>query len=494
MQEKEELLFTTETYRARRRQLMDKIGGDSMIIIPSAMPKSRNADVEHLFRQESSFFYLTGFSEPLSIAVLIPGRENGEYVLFNRAHEPHMEAFTGKWAGQDGALSEYGADVSYNITDLETELYPLFSSCKKIFYPLGGCHEFYLTPEKDGPNLEDLLNQFFRKRRKEVFNLIAEPFSLHESEEYIQPMRLIKEPTEIAAIQRAVDISMLGHMRTMQAEEEDRQNEMTLSAEFLREIMHHGTQEVAYPNVVGAGLHSCTLHYQKNNTAIHDGDIVLIDSGAEYKNYASDITRTFPINGKFTPEQRAIYDLVESTQQICIEAVKPGASLLDLNNLSVRCITEGLIRLGILKGELDDLIEKNACDTYYMHGVGHWLGLDVHDTSMVSRRKTQFQPGMVLTVEPGIYIAQPEDLDPKWHNIGVRIEDDVLVTKTGCIVLSAALPKKSEEIEQVLHGWVPPAIAKLGYHRHHFFAKGPQREMVSCSASAHEAHLELPHS
>jgi Xaa-Pro aminopeptidase len=481
MQHKEELVVPPATYAARRRKLMDQIGSNSIIIIPSAMPHTRNADNEHIFRQESSFYYLTGFSEPTAVAVLIPGRAGGEYILFNRAHDPHMETFTGAWAGQDGAVAQYGADASHAITDLEKELYPLFKSCEKMYYPIGGCHEFFLTGDKTGINLEELLNKMFRIRRSELFRRQATPFSLHDPAAFIQQMRLIKEPIELALMQEAVDITVQGHMRAMQAKPEDKENEMTLSSAFLREIMRHGTQEVAYPNIVGAGSHSCTLHYEKNDTAIHDGDIVLVDSGAEYQNYASDITRSFPINGTFTPEQRAIYDLVEATQQTCIDAVKPGATLLEIHNLSVKEITKGLIKLGLLKGELDELIEKKAYTKYYMHCVGHWLGLDVHDTQTIVSGQTKFQPGMVLTVEPGIYIAHPDDVDPKWHNIGIRIEDDILVTEEGCRVMSEALPRKAEDIERVLHGWVPPAIAKLGYHPNRFFGK-PAVENTTASS------------
>ncbi len=256
----------------------------------------------------------------------------------------------------------------------------------------------------------------------------------------------------------------------MQAKPKNKKFEMTLSAQFLKEIMRHGTQELSYPTVMGAGQNSCCLHYQENNSPIHDGDLVVMDAGAEYKNYASDITRTFPISGTFTPEQRAIYDVVLTTQQLCIDAVKPGVTLVDIHNISVRGITSGLINLGILAGDLENLIQTKAYATYYMHRAGHWLGLDVHDTSMIIS-KTPFQPGMVFTVEPGIYIAQPETLDPKWHNIGVRIEDDVLVTAEGCTVLSMALPRKAEEIEHIMQGEVPPAIALLGYERNSFFAK-----------------------
>jgi Xaa-Pro aminopeptidase len=460
MLRKEDLVFSKETFAARRKKLMDQIGPGSIIIIPSSMPQKRNADNDHPFRQDSNFYYLTGFSEPQAVAIFIPGRKEGEYILFNRVRDPHMETFTGPRAGQEGAVTEFGANEAFDIALLEKKLYDLCDPDKemKIYYPMGGCHTFF--PADGGASLEQIFNQVFRKRYDEILSRNAEPFTQLDPSKLIHQMRLIKEPMELAFMQNAIDISIQGHMRTLQATPYDKQNEMTLSGQFLNEIMHHDTQEVAYPNIVGAGNHSCTLHYQKNDSAIH-----------EYKNYASDITRTFPINGKFTPAQRAIYDVVLETQQMCIDAVKPGVSLLDIHNLSIKGITAGLVKLGILKGDLDNLIKDKAFSAYYMHGVGHWLGMDVHDTSIITG-KTPLQPGMVITVEPGIYIAHPEELDPEWHEIGVRIEDDVLVTETGCTVMSAALPRKADEIECVMQGWIPPAVAKLGYQRHGFFAGG----------------------
>jgi Xaa-Pro aminopeptidase len=459
--------LTPAIYAARRQALMNQIGTDSIIIIPSAMAKQRNGDVDHLFRQDSSFYYLTGFSEPNAVAILIPNADGGKYILFNRAHDPDMDVWVGAYAGQEGAVSEFGANESFDIETLEQKLFDIVKPFTKIYYPLGGCYDFY--PKESGPNLEDILNKLFRKRRADLLSRRAETFSLHDPSEYIHKMRLIKEPVELELMQKAIDISLQGHLRTMQSDASEKRNEMTLSAQFISEIMHHNTQEVAYPNVVGAGKHSCTLHYEKNDSAISDGDIVLMDSGAEYQNYASDITRSFPINGKFTLTQRAIYDVVLQTQDACIAATKPGVTLKEIHELSIREITKGLITLGILAGDLETLIKNDACSPYYMHGVGHWLGLDLHDTSIV-KSTTPFQAGMVFTIEPGIYISHPETLDPKWHNIGVRIEDDILVTEEGCKVLSEALPRKADDIERMMAGWVPPGIAKLGFQRYGLFS------------------------
>lgn len=348
--------FDQQIFAERRRKLMQDIGSN-IIIIPGASKKTRNKDNTYPFRQESNFYYLTGFEEPNAVAILIPERKEGEYILFCEPHDPSMETFVGKRAGQEGACKLFGA----------------MQTCK--------------------PNI----------------------------------------------------------------------SENKLSRKIMDEFMDHGlnTNEVAYPNIVGSGKNGCTLHYEKNNSIIKDGELVLIDAGGEYKNYASDITRTFPANGKFTKEQRAIYDLVLKTQEACIKAIKPGVLYVDIHKLSERLITEGLIELGILKGDLDKLLEENACNPFYMHAIGHEMGLDVHDAGM-SRRG--LQPGMVLTVEPGIYISDSiPNADPKWHNIGIRIEDDVLVTEDGCKVLSSHLPKQADEIEAIMAGQVPEAMQKLGY-------------------------------
>ncbi|MBA3661100.1 MAG: aminopeptidase P N-terminal domain-containing protein [Gammaproteobacteria bacterium] len=438
-------------FAQRRTKLIQEIGPHSLVIIPGASLQNRNRDNEYSFRQESSFYYLTGIEEDDAIAVFIPGRREGEYILFNKKPDPISEAFLGEFIGQENAVKIYGANESYPREDFDTQLPNLFDGITKIYYPIA---------QNKSLELDKKILKILGSQRDEFDYGVRESIKILDSNPIIHSMRSIKDPNELALIKHAIEISEQAHLKAMQICKPGI-NEMKLSRKIIDVFMDHGSQEVAYPNVVGAGANSCTLHYGKNASQVKEGDLVLIDAGVEYKNYSSDITRTFPANGKYSLEQRTIYDIVLKAQEAVIKLIKPGVTWKEMNTLAAKEITLGLINIGLLKGELDELVEKKAYRSFYMHGIGHALGLDVHD---VGSHATPLEAGMTLTVEPGIYINDKHtDVDPRWHNIGIRIEDNVLVTPEGCEVLSKHLPKKAEEIEKVMTGFVPEEMIKIGY-------------------------------
>lgn len=428
-------------YAKRRKDLMQQVGASSIVILPAAKELLRNNDAVYPFRQNSDFYYLTGFDEPEAVLVLAPKRKEGEYILFNRPRDRDKEIWEGRRAGQEGARKIYHADQAFPIDQFESMLPALLSGREAIHYPLG----------RD-KNFDAILINAINDIRTKVRGGVQPPISFVDITPSLHEMRLFKSKDEITAIRKAVEITHKGHERAMQKCKPG-MYEYQLEAEMLYEFQRHGARFTAYNSIVGAGPNTCILHYVNNNQKIADGDLILIDAGAEYENYAADITRTFPANGQFSSEQRTIYDLVLAAQLAGIKAVKPGASFLAAQSAIVNVITQGLIDLGILKGSLDHLIEKQAYFPFYMHRSGHWLGLDVHDVGRyrVENKWRGLEPGMVLTVEPGIYIsADIPGVHKRWHNIGVRIEDDVLVTKKGHEVLSSQIPKQAAEIEDLM--------------------------------------------
>ncbi len=428
-------------YEKRRQELMQKIGPHSIAILPSAKEVLRNGDAFFPFRQQSDFYYLTGFAEPDAVVVLIPNRKEGEYILFNRVRDKEREIWDGPRAGQEGANKEFLAHESFPISELENKLPELLVGKESIHYPLGL-----------NRNFDDLLMASLNKVRAKLRSGLQSPLALIDITPSLHEMRLFKSPSEIATLQKAIDITRLGHIRAMEVCEPG-MNEYQVEAELLHEFLRHGAKYCAYNPIVGAGRNSCILHYINNNQVISDGDLVLIDAGAEYQHYAADITRTFPANGRFSGEQRAIYDLVLASQLAAIEKAKPGALWTDMQTVILKVITQGLVDLNILKGDVDNLIEQRAYFPFYMHNSGHWLGLDVHDVGRyrVDDKWRTLQPGIVLTVEPGIYISQDiPKVDKRWHNIGVRIEDNVVITDKGCDVLSKNIPKTASEIEAIM--------------------------------------------
>lgn len=428
-------------YARRRKALMRKVGARGIIILPAAVERSRNADAMYAYRQNSDFYYLTGFDEPEAVMVLAPGRKGGEYILFNRASDRSREIWDGPRAGQDGAEKEFLADQSFPIEELEIMLPALLAGRQEIHYPLGLHKEFDAV-------MIDAVNAVRARTRGGV----EFPGAFCDVSATIHEMRIIKSVDEIALMRKAAEISADAHVRAMQACRPG-MFEYELEAELSYTFTKNGARFPAYTSIVGSGKNSCILHYIRNDKKIHKDDIILIDAGCEYQYYASDITRTFPASGKFSPEQRAIYDLVLASQLAAIKTVKPGASWTTPQDVIVKVLTQGLIDLGILKGKRDKLIEQEAYFPFYMHRSGHYLGLDVHDCGRyrVDNKWRKMQPGMVLTVEPGLYISADIPGVPKrWHNIGVRIEDDIVVTKSGCEVLSRGVPKQADEIEALM--------------------------------------------
>ncbi|HTM63916.1 MAG TPA: Xaa-Pro aminopeptidase [Gammaproteobacteria bacterium] len=428
-------------YAKRRKSLMKEIGPSGIIILPSAEEAPRNADALYHFRQNSDFYYLTGFNEPEAVAVLAPGRKEGEYILFNRVRDRSREIWDGPRAGQDGARKEFLADQAFPIEELEDMLSELLSGRDAVHYPLG-------TNRKFDKMLTDAVNRV----RAQVRGGAEWPTSFCDITPTIQEMRIFKSADELALMRHAAEISARAHMRAMQVCKPG-MHEYELEAELMHEFISSGARFAAYNSIVGSGHNSCVLHYISNDRKIHKDDLVLIDAGCEYQNYASDITRTFPASGKFSPEQREIYNLVLESQLAAVKAVKPGASWTAPQDIIVKVLTQGLIDLGILKGKLDSLIERQAYMPFYMHRSGHFLGLDVHDCGRyrINNKWRKLEPGMVLTVEPGLYIsADIPGVHKRWHNIGVRIEDDVAVTAKGNEILSKNVPKSADDIEAIM--------------------------------------------
>jgi len=428
-------------FTRRRRRLMHMMGRNSIAILPTAPVAIRNRDVEFPFRPDSDFYYLTGFSEPHAVAVLVPGRAQGEFILFCQERDPDMEIWTGRRAGQEGACRLFGADDAFPISDLDEILPGLMENREKVFYTMGCSTEYDLK-------IPEWLRQLRQKSRAGVHvpgEIVALEHLLHE-------MRLFKSRREIAAMRRAAKISALAHRRAMQRCRPALW-EYQIEAELRATFMEHGCRSQAYPAIVGGGENACILHYTDNDAELQAGDLLLIDAGAEYQNYAADITRTIPVNGCFSAAQRAIYELVLAAQLAAIEKVRSGNHWLDPHQAAVRVLTRGLRDLGLLRGDLRKLLKKEACKRFFMHRTGHWLGLDVHDVGdyKVGGVWRLLEPGMVLTVEPGLYIpAGAKGVAKKWWNIGVRIEDDVLITRQGCEILSKDVPKTVAEIEALM--------------------------------------------
>lgn len=427
---------------ARRKKLMDMIGSDSIAILPTASVYIRNRDVEFPFRPDSDFFYLTGYPEPEAVAVLIPDRADGEFILFCRDKDIEMETWHGRRAGLEGALKIYGADDAFPIEDMDDILPGLIEGHERVFYNMGNDQNF-------DQRVLGWVNQIRDKARTGV----VAPDEFISLNHFLHDMRLYKSRHEVKLMKKAAKISAAAHKRVISFCKPG-MHEYQLEAELVHEFMLNGSRAAAYPSIVGSGENGCILHYTENQDEIADGDLLLIDAGAEYHGYASDITRTFPANGKFSKAQRQAYDLVLKAQIAAIEQVQPGNHWNDPHDAAVRVLTEGMVALGILKGDVDELIKDHVYTKYYMHRTGHWIGMDVHDVGdyKVDNEWRMLEPGMVLTIEPGLYMpAGIKGLAKKWWNIGIRIEDDVLVTKEGYEVLTKDVPKSADEIEALMH-------------------------------------------
>ncbi|MDT8388574.1 MAG: Xaa-Pro aminopeptidase [Thiogranum sp.] len=427
-------------FARRRKQLMRMMGPDSIAILPTSPEQPRNRDVVYPFRPDSDFYYLTGFAEPEAVAVLVPGRPHGEYLLFCRDRDLDMEIWNGRRAGPDGAVRDFGADDAFPIGDIDEILPGLLESRERVFYNMGAA-----------PVFDNRVIGWVSELRNQSRAGKHAPDEIVSLAHFVHDMRLYKSRAEVQVMRQAANIAARAHRRAMQVCEPGMM-EYELEAEYLHEFRRAGG-EPAYPSIVGGGENACILHYTENNARLNDGELVLIDAGVEHEYYASDITRCFPVNGRFNDAQRSIYELVLESQLAAIEEVYPGNSWNAPHEAAVKILTKGLVKLGLLKGRTAALIKEQSYRRFYMHRTGHWLGMDVHDVGdyKVGEEWRVLESGMVLTVEPGLYIAAGgKGVPRKWWNIGVRIEDDVLVTRDGHDVLSKHVPKTVDEIEALM--------------------------------------------
>ena len=424
----------------RRQQLMQAAGDGSILTLPAAPERIRSRDTHYPYRRDSDFWYLTGCAEPDAVLVLVPGRKHGEAILFCRERDPEREGWDGPRLGPDGAVELLGMDDAYPISDIDDILPGLLEGRRRVHYHLGRDADFDLT-------LIGWLNRVRAQARQGA----QPPQEFLELGHLLDEMRLFKSADEIKLMQRAADISVDAHRAAMRAARAGI-HEYELQAELERVFRMHDAQP-AYASIVGAGANACVLHYRENNAKSRDGDLVLIDAGAEYRGYAADITRTFPVNGRFRKEQRALHDLVCAAQAAALAQARPGAAYEAGHDAAVATLTEGLLSLGLLKGRLEAAIARGDYKRFYRHKTGHWLGLDVHDVGeyRIDGESRLLEPGMVFTLEPGLYIPSDDASVPaKWRGIGIRIEDDVLVTADGHRVLTGALERSADEVEGLM--------------------------------------------
>jgi Xaa-Pro aminopeptidase len=426
--------------RSQLQEFMRRMDQKSVAIIPSAREATRSNDTQYRFRQDSDFYYLTGFEEPDSIAVIAPGREH-KYTLFVRPRDPEQEIWVGRRAGVEGAKSEFGADESFPVAEFDEKLQDILDGAEKLYYRLG-VHS----------DLDSKIIQRIAQMRALNRKPIHPPRTIIDPATIVHEMRVLKSPEEIDLMQKAADIAAEAHVEAMKTVRPG-MKEYEVEAQIEQVFRRRGAAGPSYTSIIGAGENATVLHYINNDGELRDGDLLLVDAGAEYKGYASDITRTFPINGRYSEAQRDIYDLVLETQMSCVEMVRPGVTHDELKAHSVEMLTEGMVRLGLLKGKPADLIKEEKYKQFYMHGLGHLLGIDVHDVGIYyyEKQSRALEPGVVMTVEPGIYVApDTKDIPEKYLGIGVRIEDDVLCTNNGPRVLTTKVPKQPEEIEALM--------------------------------------------
>lgn len=425
-------------FAERRRRVAAALGADAVAVFPAAPERARSNDVEYRYRQQSDFYYLTGFAEPGAVCVLQPGHADHEYALFVRPRDRERETWTGRRAGVDGALLDYGADKAYPIDELDQHL-PKWIAERDRFYCALNADEAFTR------RVLGWLEHGRAARQRTG----SGPSGLLDARELVHEMRLFKSPAELDVMRRAAAISAEAHLAAMRAA---RAGGWEYEIEALIEytFRRHGAAGPAYPSIVAAGPNATILHYTSNDRPLGADELLLVDAGAEYDFYCADITRTFPVAARFGDRQRDVYALVLAAQLAAIEAVRPGARFDEPHQRAVRVLADGLAALGILSGSTDEIVEKELYKPVYMHRTSHWLGMDVHDVGLYKRPDGArvLEPGMVLTIEPGLYIADfLEDIAPEWHGIGVRIEDDVLVTAGGHEVLTAAAPKAIDDIE-----------------------------------------------
>lgn len=426
----------------RRRQDLMQLMGDGVAVVSTALEQVRNRDVLYRFRPDSDFYYLTHFPEPEAVAVLSPGREQGEFILFCRDSDAKREQWDGRRAGLEGAVSEYGADDAFPIDDISDILPGLLENHQKVYCNVGVYHEF-------DAKLLNWVNEVKAKSRSGV----RAPHEIVDLSHILHELRLIKQTEEVNLMKRAAKVSANAHKAAMQRCRPGMM-EYEVEAELQYQFRLGGSRYPAYPPIVAGGGNACILHYIENDAELKDGDLLLIDAGAEIDCYAADITRTFPVNGKFSPAQREVYDVVLAAQQAAIDKARAGNQWNEPHEAALQIIVQGLVDLNLLSGSVQENIESEKYRRFYMHRTGHWLGMDVHDVGdyKIDGQWRQLEPGMTFTVEPGIYIPGDDDIEPQFRNIGIRIEDDMLIQRDGHMILTKDVPKAVRDIEALMAG------------------------------------------
>lgn len=428
-------------YARRRKRLMALMEPNSIAIIPSAKEQVRSRDTEYPFRQDSDFYYLSGFVEPQSVLVLIPEREHGEFVMFCREREPQQELWNGRRYGPQGVCEHFAADDAFPIGDIDDILPGLIEGRERVYYSMGRSASF-----------DQQVMTWVNHIRARASTGAVPPGELTDLDHMLHDLRLIKSAAELRVMREAAEITARAHCRAMQFCQPG-VFEYQLEAEILHEFAMAGARHPAYTTIVGGGANGCILHYVENTAKLRRDDLVLIDAGCELEGYAADVTRTFPVSGKFNEHQRALYEVVLAAQEAAFAAIRPGNHWNQSHDATVQVITEGLVELGLLQGDVQTLIEEGAYRDFYMHRAGHWLGLDVHDVGgyRVDEAWRVLEPGMVMTVEPGIYVAPDNtSVAEHWRGIGIRIEDNVVVTSTGCEITTSAVPRTVADIEALM--------------------------------------------
>ncbi|EKY3119124.1 Xaa-Pro aminopeptidase [Cronobacter turicensis] len=432
--------MTQQEFLRRRQALLAKMAPASAALIFAAPEATRSADSEYPYRQSSDFWYFTGFNEPEAVLVLIKSDETHSHsVIFNRLRDKTAEIWFGRRLGQEAAPAKLGVDRALAFNEIDEQLYQLLNGLDVVYHAQG-----------EYPYADAIVFTALDKLRRGARQNLSAPATLTDWRPWVHEMRLFKSPEELAVMRRAGEISALAHIRAMQTCRPG-MYEYQLEGEILHEFTRHGARFPSYNTIVGGGENGCILHYTENESQLRDGDLVLIDAGCEYKGYAGDITRTFPVNGKFTPAQRAVYDIVLESLETALRLFRPGTSIQDVTGDVVRVMVKGLVGLGILKGDVEQLVAENAHRPYFMHGLSHWLGLDVHDVGFYGPDRSRIlAPGMVITVEPGLYIAPDADVPEDYRGIGIRIEDDIVITETGNENLTASVVKSADDIEALM--------------------------------------------
>jgi Xaa-Pro aminopeptidase len=436
-------MFDAAAFANRRERFMAAIGPDATAVFHSPPESLRNGDVVYPFRQSSDLYYLTGFAEPETTLILRPGSDGPRVIMFVRPRDPERETWDGRRAGMEGACASYGADVAYPASDLPGKLAGLLGHCSDLYYSFGHDAQFDQTITRLIAELRGAERRGLRPPRQVV-----------DPREVLHEMRLRKTPDELERLRRAAAITVEAHRAAMTAAAPGRY-EYEIQALVDYHFRKGGGTGPGYPSIVGGGINSTILHYTENNQLLRDGDLLLIDAGCEYDFYTADVTRTLPINGRFSPAQKRCYELVLAAQEEGIASARPGATINLIHDRCVEVLTQGMVDLGLLPGPAADRIADQTYRKFYMHRTSHWLGMDVHDVGAYNRdgKARPLEPGMVLTIEPGLYIASDAaEVPAEYRGIGIRIEDDILITDTGCEILTAAAPKAVAEVERACAG------------------------------------------